>query len=99
MKRLIWLVLTAALGALGINMSADGQTGRGGQPPNLPTEEAQKKLVEGLTPVKPAMRVRRALSAPKPAESQRLPPPPGDLRNTEEAKRGYAELEKIKKAI
>ena len=99
MKRFIWPVLAAALSALSITMSADVQTGLGGQPPNLSTEEAQKRLVEGLTPVKPAMRVRRTLDAPKRAEPRRLPPPPGDLRNTGEAKRGYAELEKIRMAV
>jgi V8-like Glu-specific endopeptidase len=98
MKTILVPVLAAALCVLSISMSAHVQTPFGGQPPNLPTEAAQKRLVEGLTPVEPAVRVRRRLAAPEQAEPRRLPPPPGDLRNTEEAKRGDAELQKIRKA-
>ena len=46
---------------------------------NLPTPEAQRKLVDGLAPVKPKMRFLRDLDAPKPAEPLLLPPPPYDL--------------------
>jgi V8-like Glu-specific endopeptidase len=67
--------------------------------PNLASREAQQKLVKGLAPVKPQMRYRRDLSAPKPAEPGRLPPPPSDLSNTPEAKAGSAELEKITRNV
>src|SRR5712691_7483172 len=67
--------------------------------PNLASREAQQKLVKGLAPVKPQMRYRRDLSAPKPAEPGRLPPPPSDLSDTPEAKAGSAELEKITRNV
>lgn len=66
---------------------------------NLATREAQRKLVDGLAPVKPKIRFLRDLNAPKPAEPLRLPPPPYDLSNTPEGKAAFAELEKIKRNI
>jgi V8-like Glu-specific endopeptidase len=97
MTRFTWLVFSATLCAPAVIAPAKAQTGpAGAQTQNLATPDAQKKLVEGLTPVKPAMRVRRSLNAPTPAGPLRLPPPPYDLRDTKEAKAGDAELAKIK---
>ncbi|HEX7176616.1 MAG TPA: trypsin-like serine protease, partial [Pyrinomonadaceae bacterium] len=65
---------------------------------NLPTREAQQRLVAGLTPVRPKMRLRRALNAPKPAPPSRQRQE-YDYSSTPEARRGVAELEKVKRNI
>lgn len=99
--RYISVTFTAALLGIvviaAVDASADAAANKTPVFGNLTTSEAQKKMVEGLAPVKPKMRFRRALNAPRPAEPLRLPPPPYDLSNTTEAKAGFAELEKIKK--
>ncbi len=67
---------------------------------NLPTSEAQQKLVEGLVPVTPERRFRRDLNAPRPVEPGWLPPPgSSDLRNTPEARVGSAQLETVARNV
>lgn len=98
MRPIVYTVtLLGIVVVIAASTSAGAQTGTDLR--NLPTQEAQKKLVEELTPVAPKVRFRRDLNAPKPAEPLRLPPPPYDLSNTPEAKAGLVELEKIKKNI
>ena len=67
--------------------------------PNLPTREAQQKLVEGLVPVTPERRLRRELSAPKLAEEGWFSPQASDESNTAEARVGLAELEAITRNV
>ena len=64
---------------------------------NAADREAQTRLFEGITLVKPSMRVRRTLNAGTPAEP--LPIVPSDLRNTPEARAGNAELAKIARNV
>ena len=82
------VALTAVVVVTASVFPARAQTQKAPDVRSLTTLEAQKKLVEGLTPVAPKMRFRRDLDAPKAAEPLRLPPPPYDLRDTKEAKLG-----------
>jgi V8-like Glu-specific endopeptidase len=85
------------IGCFGASMGWAGRDYPQGQR-NLPTREAQRKLVAGLTPIRPKVRFRRNLNAPKPA------PPlkelaPRDYTNTPEARRGAEELAKVQRNI
>lgn len=94
--------LVTSLAALVITChGAPESWSRGGQPParqNLPTREAQRRLVAGLNPVRPKVRFRRDLNAPKPAPPMRQLPG-RDYSNTPEARRGAAELEKVRRNV
>lgn len=95
--KLVASLVALAIGCLGAPMGW-AQAGDASVQPNLATREAQQKLVAGLTPVQSKVRFRRDLNAPRPA-----PPleqlPPYDYTNTPEARRGEAELEKVKRNI
>ena len=95
--KLVTLLATLLVGCLGASMAWARRNYPQGQR-NLPTREAQRKLVAGLTPVRPKVRFRRNLNAPKPAPPLRELAP-HDYTNTPEARRGAEELAKVKRNI
>jgi hypothetical protein len=97
--KLVSSVITPAIAAIALLTGSLPGTSQTPALSNAASREAQTKLIEGLAPVRPKMRLRRALGIPTPAEPLRLPPPPYDLSNTPEAKAGAAELAKIARNV
>lgn len=65
---------------------------------NLPTREAQQKLVEGLKPTQPKMRFRRDLNAPQVATALKSEPN-RNLTNTPAGRRAAAEIAKVRRNV
>lgn len=95
--RLVTSVVATAIGCL-VAPTVWAQGDYSAVQRNLPTREAQQRLVAGLAPVRPKMRLRRALNAPKPAPAFRQRQD-YDYSRTPEARRGLAELEKVRRSI
>ena len=95
--RLVTSVIATAIGCL-TAPSVWAQDDHSSVQRNLPTREAQQRLVAGLTPVRPKTRLRRALDAPRPAPSFRQRQD-YDYSSTPEARRGVAEIAKVRRNI
>ena len=92
--KVVSLLTVAVMVSLGAPMSwAQRETQR-----NLPTRDAQRKLIAGLAPVKPKVRFRRNLNPPKTASFLKQAQP-YDYRRTPEAKVAATELAKVRKNI
>lgn len=96
-KKLVALLVVLAFAGL----AAAGSRPRAEIAPtleNTASREAQKKLVAGLAPIRPKVRVRRALGAPTPAAGQLLRPE-YDSSGTPEGQKGVAELRAIERNL
>jgi len=89
-----------ALSLLLLVAGCQGVPTQPGEGRNLPTREAQERLVEGLSPAQPERRIPlRAFDGKKPAEVLELPRPPIVLSDTPEGRIGVAFAEEMRAVI